>query len=612
MPSEESQNSSAPSCVPTMAPASEASPPAGSWLTFLLGLASGLALWLAFPPVGWAWLAWVAPGGWVYLIRQPQLPGRRPYRALYLAGLLHWLLLTQWVRLPHWSAGIGWFFLAGYLAVFVPLFVGVSRVLVQRWRWSSVWAVPLAWVGCEYLRGRLFTGYALTMLGHTQVAFPPLLQIADCLGAYGVSFVVMLVAAAAERTLCQGTDRARVWWPTLVAVIVLGSAIAYGRLTIARQDQESDVPQVTLVAASGSKPTHPPASNRPRGVVRLALIQGSLDTIFGGDPRLVDEAFHDYIQLSRAAIRSAGPVDLVVWPESMLTGHWPGVSYEASFLTPEEATPVPYTFRDEFHQVAINERWSYRETVARFAEAADNKARAVTRDLGSCVLGGTEWVHLHQATEERYNSAVLLGKNGSVIATYRKMHPVMFGEYVPLGNHFPWLYGWTPMSGGLTPGAAPIAMEVDGVRLSPCICFENTVPHLIRLQVAQLASAGEAPDALVTITNDGWFWGSSLLDLHLACGIFRAVEHHRPMLIAANTGLSALIDGQGRLLARGPRRDRGFLVADVRQTARGQTFYSTYGDLFAGTCASVTLLAGVGGWWAARGGRHAALPSCRA
>ena len=113
---------------------------------------------------------------------------------------------------------------------------------------------------------------------------------------------------------------------------------------------------------------------------------------------------------------------------------------------------------------------------------------------------------------------------------------------------------------------------MNGVRICPSICFENTVPHLIRRQVRDLRAQGTPPDLLVTITNDGWFWGSSLLDLHLACGAFRAIETRLPALIAANTGFSAWIDDCGRIRSQGPRRQEGVVVAEVIPTARSSLY----------------------------------------
>ncbi|MFM8891424.1 MAG: apolipoprotein N-acyltransferase, partial [Planctomycetia bacterium] len=100
---------------------------------------------------------------------------------------------------------------------------------------------------------------------------------------------------------------------------------------------------------------------------------------------------------------------------------------------------------------------------------------------------------------------------------------------------------------------------------------------------------------IVNLTNDGWFWGSSELDMHLTAAVFRAVEVRTPILVAANTGFSAAIDGSGRLLARGPRRATGTLR--VRAAADGrQSPWLTWGSLPLGLCVTVATVALVSGW----------------
>ncbi len=99
--------------------------PAAWSRVFLLGMASALALWAAFPPLGWWPLAWIAPVGWCLLVAMERLDAARPYRLLYGIGLLHCLLVIHWIRLPHWSAYFGWLALSGYLAVYTPLFIGL-------------------------------------------------------------------------------------------------------------------------------------------------------------------------------------------------------------------------------------------------------------------------------------------------------------------------------------------------------------------------------------------------------------------------------------------------------------------------------------------------------
>jgi apolipoprotein N-acyltransferase len=171
---------------------------------------------------------------------------------------------------------------------------------------------------------------------------------------------------------------------------------------------------------------------------------------------------------------------------------------------------------------------------------------------------------------------------------------VLFGEYVPFAEQFPWLQRFTPLPSSLAAGKEPVSFPVAGLRIAPNICYETVLPHVIRRQVRKLTERGEEPDVLVNLTNDGWFWGSSELDMHLACGVFRAVECRKPFLIAANTGFSAWIDSGGRILQQGPRRKSGTILAMVAAGDRS-SWYLDHGDWFAGCCLVACLaLAGIG------------------
>jgi apolipoprotein N-acyltransferase len=100
------------------------------------------------------------------------------------------------------------------------------------------------------------------------------------------------------------------------------------------------------------------------------------------------------------------------------------------------------------------------------------------------------------------------------------------------------------------------------------------------------------PDVLVNVTNDGWFWGTNILDLQLACAVCRAIENRLPVLIAANTGISAVIDSDGRILDRGPRRGESILYAEVQSDDR-HSYYRRIGDIPAVLCALFCLSAAV-------------------
>ena len=147
-------------------------------------------------------MVWIAPMGWLHLIQLPVLPGKRPYLAIWLAGLIHWAALMQGIRLAHPALYLGWISLSGYLAVYLILFVGLTRVAVHRLGISIVWAAPIVWTGLELMRGHALTGFSMALLGHVLYRQVTLIQISDIAGAYAVSFLIMCVAAAVART-CQ-------------------------------------------------------------------------------------------------------------------------------------------------------------------------------------------------------------------------------------------------------------------------------------------------------------------------------------------------------------------------------------------------------------------------
>jgi apolipoprotein N-acyltransferase len=178
---------------------------------------------------------------------------------------------------------------------------------------------------------------------------------------------------------------------------------------------------------------------------------------------------------------------------------------------------------------------------------------------------------------------------------YDKMHLVPFGEFMPFAKSLPWLQSLSPLGSGSSPGEQPKGFLWNNVCLVPNICYETVLPYVIRNQLVALRQQGKTPQILVNVTNDGWFWGSSELQQHLACGVFRTVECRLPMVIAANTGISASIDASGNIQGeQGSPRKTKVIIADVRLDRR-QSWYLLHGDWFAGSClAAAILLASVG------------------
>ena len=132
-------------------------------------------------------------------------------------------------------------------------------------------------------------------------------------------------------------------------------------------------------------------------------------------------------------------------------------------------------------------------------------------------------------------------------------------------------------------GAEHTVFEIKGVRFAPSICFESTVPHLIRSSVLRMAEQSKMPDVLINFTNDGWFWGSEILDHHFRCNVLRAIEMRKPVLVSANTGISTWIDQIGNVQAKSGKRVEDVIIAQVG-TSNVESMYLRYGDILAWTC----------------------------
>ena len=161
-----------------------------------------------------------------------------------------------------------------------------------------------------------------------------------------------------------------------------------------------------------------------------------------------------------------------------------------------------------------------------------------------------------------------------------------------------------PIGKPLTPGRRPEVFEFRGINFAPNVCFESTVTHLLSRHLRELSERQQEPDALVNVTNDGWFFGSNCLDLHLACNVFRSVEFRKPTLIAANTGFSGHINSLGQRLDVGPRRETDILIIDFDKEARLTSQYRAVGEYPAIICLCIATLALIWGVAADRLGKR--------
>jgi apolipoprotein N-acyltransferase len=201
------------------------------------------------------------------------------------------------------------------------------------------------------------------------------------------------------------------------------------------------------------------------------------------------------------------------------------------------------------------------------------------------------------AREDAFNSAILLDKNGKVAGRYDKVRLLAFGEYIPGIDAFPWLRKLLPAGAGrFTAGSGPGVISLQGPddklwQLGPIICYEDILPGFLR-GVGQLH-----PNLLVNLTSDSWFGADTEPWEHMALAVFASVELRVSMVRAVNSGVSALIDPNGRVLKktyaddpyRNPRAADGIVVS-APILAGGHTVYTAVGNLFAYLCLAGTLL----------------------
>ena len=256
-------------------------------------------------------------------------------------------------------------------------------------------------------------------------------------------------------------------------------------------------------------------------------------------------------------------------------------------LWPESATPRPL-FNDQG-------TWDF---VRELAERHD----------GDFLLGT-----VHFSEQGDYNSVAMLSDHGKEAQMYNKMHLVPFGEYVPFRAAFP-LFAWIVgdlVPDDFDPGAYPVVLEMSAkpVKIGPLICFEDVIGDLAR----QFALRGA--QAFAVVTNDGWFLNSAGSRQHAAHAVFRCVENKLPMVRAANTGVTCMVDRLGMVREtlqneQGDTFIEGVLFGRVAAPTNPlPTFYARYGEVFSIACLVVATLAAGGFFLVKRKSENSACPT---
>lgn len=180
---------------------------------------------------------------------------------------------------------------------------------------------------------------------------------------------------------------------------------------------------------------------------------------------------------------------------------------------------------------------------------------------------------LDTAHRKLYNTAHFVAPDGRVLGKYHKNYPLMFGEYLPFSDTFPWLYDLIPEAGNLSAGTSFDTFEYKGFKLAPIICYEDILPRYVNKISALNANV------FVNVTNDAWFGKTAEPALHLALAMMRSVEHRKWLVRSTNTGISAFIDPNGRMVQHTSIYEPEILRQSVAMMPPHRTLYSYIGDL---------------------------------
>ncbi|MDD5521465.1 MAG: apolipoprotein N-acyltransferase [Kiritimatiellae bacterium] len=405
-----------------------------SW--YLAGsICSGILLAAAFPPFEWGSIAWVAFIPLILVLRN--MSARQAFGWGWLSGMVFWLISISWLlRLAFTGTNFivaisAWILLSAYCALYTGAFAMVItcswQVLGTEREWRPIGLVivaPIVWVGFEYLRSTLFTGFAWNTLGVSQYRLLPIIQVAEFGGVYAVSAFVILINTALMLTgirfwaLFRRKRARKINVEMMIAVSIWGiymwcyfdAVKAFSRL------------------------------NKQGTAVRIASVQPNIPQ-YKKWPLQYENEIYTKVKDQTELAMSAKP-DLIVWPETVvpsLIKRDPGCS---AFVT----------------------------------ELARRGSPILVGSLDCEVVGDSDIF---------FNSSILIDAAGRIGGQYNKRHLVPFGEYLPFERTFPFIQKLAPLGYSCTPGtfSTVFRLEKPAIAFSSLICFEDTVAGLARESV---------------------------------------------------------------------------------------------------------------------------------
>ena len=449
-----------------------------------------------------------------------------------LGGLPSAAIAGWWFGFGYFLAGLYWVGYAflvdaktfGWLLPFAVIalpaamacYTGLGLALA-RMLWTRgptrLIALAVALTAAEWLRGHLFSGFPWNVYGYALTGPLVLAQSAALIGIWGLTFIAVAVFASPAVFADDRPESRRPWLPMALGLAILAALASYGAWRLGR----------TPTAFVDN--------------VRLRIMQPNLQQDDKFNYSAKQRVMSHYLELSD---RSTGPQST-------------GVRDATHLIWPESAFPFLLTREpDALAQIAA--------LIPEGTVLITGAVRAPELPPG-------------QKIERAYNSIYVIDHDGSILSVYDKIHLVPFGEYLPFQDFLEklGLMQLTKLPGGFIAGERRRPMPMPRApRMLPFLCYEIIFP-------GETVPDNERPGWLLNLTNDGWFGISSGPYQHLQQARVRTIEQGLPLVRAANTGISAVIDPLGRIVKSLPLGAEGIMDASLPRRIDA-TLYARTGD----------------------------------
>jgi apolipoprotein N-acyltransferase len=408
----------------------------------------------------------------------------------YFLASLYWVAEAFLVE-PGRHAWLLPFVMTAMPAGMALYYAAATALAMLLWRpgGARVLALAIAFGLAEYARGHILTGLPWNLLGYALTGNEPMMQLAALFGVYALSLLAVLIFASPAAIFApKGSGLAAPKSAAAMTVFLL-LTLALGYAWGERRLAAADLATTNL---------------------RLRIVQANIDQANKWRPENSAEIFTDYLDLTKSSGSAPGlaGIGLVIWPE----------------------TAVPFLLADSSEALlAIGDMLPEGTTLlvgaVRLVDATDAQGMASPPRI--------------------YNSLLVIDDKAQLVGSYDKIHLVPFGEYLPFQDFLEGLgfMQLTGVRGGFSAGTGPRLLSIPGApQASPLICYEIIFPD-------DVTDPTQRPGWLLNITNDAWFGTSAGPYQHFHQARLRAVEQGLPVVRAANTGISAIVDPYGRVVA---------------------------------------------------------------